>query len=231
MRLDFFGDTLESVRHFDPASQRTTTQAKELALSAMSEVTLEPETISRFRTNYLARFGAATRDDALYVAISEGRRYPGMEHWLPLFHDRMETVFEYLAGFSHRRRPHAGGSCQRTPRTDRRSLRGARPRRSRSRRTKEHARHAVQGDRAGSALISTRRNSSPGSMAGMRSGSPRFTNPKAARGRVIELGTVTGAALGGGRGSRQIGRRRAGPISSTSSSPMSAASVPRAARS
>lgn len=99
MRLDFFGDTLESVRHFDPASQRTTSQAKELSLNAMSEVTLSPETVSRFRTNYLARFGAATRDDALYVAISEGRRYPGMEHWLPLFHDEMETVFDYLTGF------------------------------------------------------------------------------------------------------------------------------------
>jgi len=99
VRLDFFGDTLESVRHFDPASQRTTTQAKELALNAMSEVTLEPETISRFRTRYLAMFGAATRDDALYVAISEGRRYPGMEHWLPLFHDEMQTVFDYLEGF------------------------------------------------------------------------------------------------------------------------------------
>ncbi|WP_417415877.1 transcription-repair coupling factor [Hoeflea sp.] len=99
VRLDFFGDTLESVRYFDPASQRTTGQAKELALNAMSEVTLEPETISRFRTNYLAMFGAATRDDALYVAISEGRRYPGMEHWLPLFHDEMQTVFDYLDGF------------------------------------------------------------------------------------------------------------------------------------
>ncbi|OCW56531.1 transcription-repair coupling factor [Hoeflea olei] len=99
VRLDFFGDTLESVRHFDPASQRTTTRAKELSLNAMSEVTLEPESISRFRSNYLSRFGAATRDDALYVAISEGRRYPGMEHWLPLFHDHMETVFDYLSGF------------------------------------------------------------------------------------------------------------------------------------
>jgi len=99
VRLDFFGDTLESVRYFDPASQRTTSQAKELTLNAMSEVTLEAETISRFRTNYLTMFGAATRDDALYVAISEGRRYPGMEHWLPLFHDEMQTVFDYLEGF------------------------------------------------------------------------------------------------------------------------------------
>ena len=30
--------------------------------------------------------------------MSEGRRYPGMEHWLPLFHDRLETLFDYLPG-------------------------------------------------------------------------------------------------------------------------------------
>ncbi|PWW04117.1 transcription-repair coupling factor [Hoeflea marina] len=99
VRLDFFGDTLESVRSFDPATQRTTAKAASLELQAMSEVTLDKQTISRFRTNYLARFGAATRDDALYVAISEGRRFAGMEHWLPLFHEGLETVFDYLDGF------------------------------------------------------------------------------------------------------------------------------------
>ncbi len=99
VRLDFFGDTLESIRYFDPASQRTTQKALNLSLNPMSEVTLTPEMISRFRTHYLALFGATTRDDALYQAISEGRRYAGMEHWLPLYYDRLETVFDYLEGF------------------------------------------------------------------------------------------------------------------------------------
>ncbi|MCO6186049.1 transcription-repair coupling factor [Rhizobium sp. L1K21] len=99
VRLDFFGDTLETIRHFDPASQRTTGQAKSLDLNPMSEVNLTSEAISRFRTNYLSLFGAATRDDALYQAISEGRRYAGMEHWLPLFFEKLETVFDYLSAF------------------------------------------------------------------------------------------------------------------------------------
>ena len=99
VRLDFFGDTLESIRSFDPASQRTTGQVRSLDLNPMSEVTLTPDTISRFRKNYLSSFGAATRDDALYVAVSEGRRYAGMEHWLPLFYEKLETVFDYLKGF------------------------------------------------------------------------------------------------------------------------------------
>ena len=96
LRLDFFGDTLETIRAFDVATQRTTGQRKDVSLQAMSEVTLSPETISRFRRNYIEAFGAPSRDDALYAAISEGRRFAGMEHWLPLFYDKLETVFDYL---------------------------------------------------------------------------------------------------------------------------------------
>ncbi len=96
VRLDFFGDTLETLRSFDASSQRTLEQYKSLLLSPMSEVTLDPTTIARFRTNYLTAFGAATHEDALYAAVSEGRRYAGLEHWLPLFFEKLETVFEYL---------------------------------------------------------------------------------------------------------------------------------------
>jgi transcription-repair coupling factor (superfamily II helicase) len=101
LRLDFFGDTLESIRSFDAETQRTTKQGQSLELNSMSEVSLNEATISRFRKNYLSLFGAATRDDALYQAISEGRRFAGMEHWLPLFYEELETVFDYLPGFSY----------------------------------------------------------------------------------------------------------------------------------
>jgi transcription-repair coupling factor (superfamily II helicase) len=98
-RLDFFGDTLETIRYFDPATQRTTGNAKALDLNPMSEVSLDADMVSRFRKNYLSMFGAATREDALYQAISESRRFAGMEHWLPLYFDRLETLFDYLGGF------------------------------------------------------------------------------------------------------------------------------------
>jgi len=98
VRLDFFGDEIEQIRRFDPETQRTTGQLKRLEWVPMSEVTLTPDVVSRFRRNYLATFGAAMRDDALYSAVSEGRRYAGMEHWLPLFHDRLETIFDYCDG-------------------------------------------------------------------------------------------------------------------------------------
>nr|WP_245396670.1 transcription-repair coupling factor [Jiella sonneratiae] len=100
VRLDFFGDTLETVRAFDPASQRTTRQLKRFELSPVSEVTLTDETISRFRSNYIKRFGAAQRGDALYESISEGRRFSGMEHWLPLFYERLDTLFDHCRGFA-----------------------------------------------------------------------------------------------------------------------------------
>ncbi|WP_299812914.1 transcription-repair coupling factor [uncultured Roseibium sp.] len=96
VRLDFFGDTLESIRSFNAETQRTSRQLKRLDLVPMSEVVLSEEAISRFRRSYLANFGAASREDVLYQSISEGRRYAGMEHWLPLFHDRLETLFDYI---------------------------------------------------------------------------------------------------------------------------------------
>ncbi len=61
----------------------------------MSEVQLTSESMRRFRQAYLAAFGAQTRGDALYEAISEGRRHPGHEHWLPLFYDHLDTIFDY----------------------------------------------------------------------------------------------------------------------------------------
>ena len=98
IRLDFFGDTLETIRPFDPETQRSTGQLRSLDLVPMSEVQLTSETMRRFRQAYVAAFGAETRGDTLYEAVSEGRRHPGMEHWLPLFHEQMDTLFEYVAG-------------------------------------------------------------------------------------------------------------------------------------
>ena len=96
VRLDFFGDTLESIRTFDAETQRTLGQLTGLTLVPMSEVVLNSEAITRFRRQYVAEFGAADRDDALYQSITEGRRHVGLEHWLPLFHEGMETLFDYL---------------------------------------------------------------------------------------------------------------------------------------
>ena len=95
-----FGDTLETIRSFDPESQRTTDQLRALDLVPVAEFQLTTETIRRFRLGYVEAFGAPAPDDLLYHAVSEGRRHPGMEHWLPLFHDRLDTLLDYVPGSS-----------------------------------------------------------------------------------------------------------------------------------
>lgn len=96
MRLDFFGDTLESIRTFDTQTQRTIAQCREIIFLPAAEIILNEESISRFRSGYTGRFGAVTATDPLYEAVSEGRTYQGMEHWLPLFHEQLASVFDYL---------------------------------------------------------------------------------------------------------------------------------------
>mgnify|MGYP003671250479 CR=1 FL=1 len=96
LRLDFFGDTLEGVRIFDALSQRTIGKADRVALIPISEVPLSDEAVNRFRRGYREQFGAVTDEDPLYAAVSEKRKFAGTEHWLPLFHEEMESVFDYL---------------------------------------------------------------------------------------------------------------------------------------
>ncbi|MBE8220577.1 MAG: transcription-repair coupling factor [Alphaproteobacteria bacterium] len=97
-RLDFFGDTLESIHHFTPENQRRTQQLLTLDLIAPSEIYLDADAIKRFRQSYVKTFGTTTHDDALYQAVSEGVRHAGMEHWLPLFYEKVESLFDHCVG-------------------------------------------------------------------------------------------------------------------------------------
>jgi transcription-repair coupling factor (superfamily II helicase) len=98
VRLDYFGEELESIRSFDPETQRTVAQLHALELVPTSEVQLDEEVRHRFRLNYAAEFGGAAQGDALPEAVAAGRRHPGMEHWLPLFVEHLDTLFDYLPG-------------------------------------------------------------------------------------------------------------------------------------
>ena len=97
LRLDFFGDELETLRLFDPATQRTTGPADAHLLLPASEALLDEDSIKRFRSRYRERFGANATSDPLYQAVSDGRRLAGLEHWLPLLEDRLVTLFDHLA--------------------------------------------------------------------------------------------------------------------------------------
>jgi transcription-repair coupling factor (superfamily II helicase) len=96
IRLDLFGDVLDGARRFDPATQRTTEKLDVIELAPVSEVILDEPAITRFRQNYRIEFGAAGTDDPLYEAVSAGQKRQGVEHWLPFFHETLETLFDYL---------------------------------------------------------------------------------------------------------------------------------------
>ena len=96
VRLDFFGDTLESIKAFDADTQRTVKPLSKLALLPTSEMAFGEAATARFRKKYIELFGGVTREDPLYEAISAGQRYQGQEHWLPLYHDSLETLTDYI---------------------------------------------------------------------------------------------------------------------------------------
>jgi len=96
VRLDLFGDILDSIRVFDAESQKSLKQRQNVTIVPASETPLDEASISRFRQAYVATFGTVLDEDPLYDAVSRGQKHPGMEHWLPLFYDRLETFFDYL---------------------------------------------------------------------------------------------------------------------------------------
>jgi len=96
LRLDFFGDEIDSLRRFDPVDQRSTDRAKSFTLMPASEALLDTDSIKRFRSAYRETFGATSTQDPLYQALSSGRRMTGMEHWLPLLEERLASLFDHL---------------------------------------------------------------------------------------------------------------------------------------
>ncbi|MEC7030012.1 MAG: CarD family transcriptional regulator, partial [Pseudomonadota bacterium] len=97
LRIDLFGDEVDSIRSFDAISQRTDKKLSGFSLNPATEFFLDDDSIARFRSQYRELFGVVRSDDPLYEAVSAGRRYNGMDHWLPLFHETMDTVFDYVS--------------------------------------------------------------------------------------------------------------------------------------
>ena len=95
VRLDFFGDELETIRGFDAATQRGGAPIDRLVLRPVAEFQLDEAAVERFRTGYRAAFGALASRDALYESVSAGRMHPGAEHWLPLFHEELGLLTDY----------------------------------------------------------------------------------------------------------------------------------------
>ncbi len=96
VRLDMFGDTIESMKRFDTETQRSGAAVEALDFRPASEVAFDPAAIARFRTAWRDLLGQQALESPLYQSVSERQRHPGIEHYAPLFYETMETIFDYL---------------------------------------------------------------------------------------------------------------------------------------
>ncbi|WP_018716790.1 transcription-repair coupling factor [Arhodomonas aquaeolei] len=96
LRVDLFDDEIETIRRFDPESQRSSERVPEVALLPAREFPTGEEGIRRFRGNWRARFAGDPTDSVVYREVSEGHLPNGMEYYLPLFFEETATLFDYL---------------------------------------------------------------------------------------------------------------------------------------
>nr|WP_145930685.1 transcription-repair coupling factor [Acidihalobacter prosperus] len=97
-RLDLFDDEIESIRDFDPETQRSGDRVSRIELMPGHEFPLSDEGIKTFRRRYRERFEGDPQNSAIYRGVSQGNPPGGIEYYLPLFFERTATLFDYLAG-------------------------------------------------------------------------------------------------------------------------------------
>ena len=95
-RIDLFDAEVETIRTFDPESQRSLDGTDSIRLLPAREFPLDPDAIGRFRAAWRARFEGNPNACPVYRDVSEGFAPAGVEYWLPLFFDRTGTLFDYL---------------------------------------------------------------------------------------------------------------------------------------
>ncbi|MBF0622485.1 MAG: transcription-repair coupling factor [Magnetococcales bacterium] len=96
VRIELFGDEVETMRLFNPNTQRSTDDIRELKALPVREVLLTQETITTFRTNYRAAYGGKASESDRYKSVSKGILFQGMEQFLPMFYEEPDTLFDYL---------------------------------------------------------------------------------------------------------------------------------------
>lgn len=95
VRIDHFDDSIDSLRTFDPETQVTLEKIDLVECLPADPITLNQDRITLFRQNWRDTFGSST-DCPMYDAISNGEKLAGSEHYLPLFFEHTNTIFDYL---------------------------------------------------------------------------------------------------------------------------------------
>ena len=96
-RIDLFDDEIESIRTFDPDTQRTLYKVAEIRLLPAREVPLDEAGVSHFRQSFRERFEGDPSKSQVYKDVSNRFAPGGVEYYLPLFFDASATLFDYLA--------------------------------------------------------------------------------------------------------------------------------------
>jgi transcription-repair coupling factor (superfamily II helicase) len=96
VRVDLLDEQIDSIRHFDPDSQRSLAHIDELTLLPARELPLDLEAVRGFRRRFRLRFEGDVTRMSVYRGVAEGLAPPGIEFYLPLFFDGTATLTDYL---------------------------------------------------------------------------------------------------------------------------------------
>ena len=96
IRIDLFGDEIESLRQFDPESQLSTRTLERVAFLPAREFPMDDAAIERFRRNFRRLFDGDPTRQTVYTRVSNGDTVAGLEFYLPLFFDETATLFDYV---------------------------------------------------------------------------------------------------------------------------------------
>lgn len=97
-RIELFDDEVESIRTFDPESQRSIEKVDKIRLLPAREFPFTQDAITRFRHAYRTRFEGDLQTHLIYNEVSNGNTPPGIEYYLPLFFDTTNSLLDYLPG-------------------------------------------------------------------------------------------------------------------------------------
>jgi transcription-repair coupling factor (superfamily II helicase) len=95
-RIDLFDDEVESIRSFDPETQRSIGRLDEIRVLPGREFPLDDEAIQFFRRRYRERFPGDPSRSRIYTDVSNGLAPAGIEYYLPLFFEHSSSLFDYL---------------------------------------------------------------------------------------------------------------------------------------
>ncbi|MBL3554786.1 MULTISPECIES: transcription-repair coupling factor [Marinobacter] len=97
-RIDLFDDEIETLRTFDPETQRSIDRIDKIELLPANEFPWHKEARSGFRNRWFEQFPHADKDSPIYQDVTHGITPPGIEYYLPLFFEQTATLFDYLPG-------------------------------------------------------------------------------------------------------------------------------------